>query len=83
MKRYNVPCIAYINKLDRMGANPYRVAGQLTSKLHHNAALLQLPIGLESKLEGIVDLVNQNAIYFKGDFGYSYCFFRRSDLELF
>ena len=69
MKRYNVPCIAFINKLDRAGANPYRVANQLVSKLHHNAALLQIPIGLENKLEGIIDLINQKAIYFRGDLG--------------
>jgi len=69
MKRYNVPCIAFINKLDRLGANPNRVVGQLRAKLKHNAAYLQLPIGLESKLEGIVDLINEKAIYFKGDQG--------------
>lgn len=69
MKRYNVPCLAFINKLDRMGANPYKVLSQLQNKLRHNAALLQLPIGLESDLKGIIDLINQKAIYFEGDFG--------------
>jgi len=69
MKRYNVPCIAFINKLDRMGSNPYRVLNQLRSKLNHNAAFLQLPIGLESNCKGIVDLITQQAIYFEGAYG--------------
>ncbi|XP_017888955.1 elongation factor G, mitochondrial [Ceratina calcarata] len=69
MKRYNVPCVAFINKLDRLGANHKRVLEQLAGKLHHNAAFLQLPIGLESKNEGIVDLIHQKALYFEGIFG--------------
>ena len=69
MKRYQVPAIAFINKLDRMGANPRRVLGQLRAKLKHNAAFLQLPIGTESETKGLVDLVNERAIYFRGAFG--------------
>ncbi|MCP4117839.1 MAG: elongation factor G [Desulfobacteraceae bacterium] len=69
MKRYEVPCIAFINKCDRSGANPYRVAGQLREKLGHNSVLLQIPIGLEDKLEGVVDLVTMKAYYFEGDNG--------------
>lgn len=69
MKRYNVPCLAFINKLDRQGANPKRVLSQLRSKLGHNTAFLQLPIGLENDLKGVVDLINQKAIYFEGNFG--------------
>lgn len=69
MKRYNVPCLAFINKLDRMNANPYRVLHQMRSKLNHNAAFIQLPIGVESDCKGIVDLVEEKALYFEGDFG--------------
>ncbi|KYQ58820.1 Elongation factor G, mitochondrial [Trachymyrmex zeteki] len=69
MKRYNVPCLAFINKLDRMGANPKRVLQQMRNKLHHNAAFVQLPIGLESNTKGIVDIITQKAIYFEGNFG--------------
>ncbi|XP_020286327.1 elongation factor G, mitochondrial [Pseudomyrmex gracilis] len=69
MKRYNVPCLAFINKLDRMGANPKRVLKELRSKLHHNAAFIQLPIGLEGNTKGVVDLISQKALYFEGNFG--------------
>jgi len=69
MKRYEVPCIAFVNKCDRSGANPIRVAGQLRNKLGHNSVLMQLPIGLEDKHEGIVDLVKMKAYYFEGDNG--------------
>lgn len=69
MKRYNVPCLAFINKLDRAGANPYRVLGQMRSKLNHNAAFIQLPIGVESDCKGIVDLVKQKALYFEDQLG--------------
>ena len=69
MKRYQVPCIAFVNKCDRSGANPYRVAKQLKDKLGHNPVLMQIPIGLEDKLEGVVDLVTMQAYYFEGDNG--------------
>jgi elongation factor G len=69
MKRYNVPCIAFINKCDRSGADPFRVIGQLRSKLGHNAVALQIPLGLEMDLQGIVDLISMKAFYFDGDNG--------------
>ena len=69
MKRYKVPCIAFINKCDRSGANPERVIAQLRSKLGHNAIALQLPIGLETDFTGVVDLVALKAYYFDGENG--------------
>ncbi len=66
MKRYRVPRIAFINKLDRSGANPFRVIDQLRSKLGHNAVAMQIPLGLESEFEGIIDLVGMKAIRFGG-----------------
>lgn len=71
MTRYKVPRIAFINKCDRTGANPFRVAQQLHDKLDLNAVMIQLPIGLESDLEGIIDLVSMKAVYFDGDQGES------------
>ena len=64
MDRYKVPRIAFINKCDRVGANPYRVVSQMREKLHLNAVLVELPIGLEDRLEGVVDLIRMKAIYF-------------------
>ena len=64
MKRYHVPRIAFVNKCDRTGANPYRVKQQLIDKLNLNAVLMQIPIGLEDRLQGVVDLVEMKAIYF-------------------
>ena len=69
MTRYRGPRIACINKCDRTGANPDRVTQQLRDKLDLNAVMVQLPIGLESDLEGVIDLVNMKAIYFDGDQG--------------
>ncbi len=69
MKRYKVPCIAFINKCDRSGANPFRVVAQLKDKLGHNAVAMQIPVGLEADHEGVVDLVTMKAIYFDGDNG--------------
>jgi len=69
MKRYRVPRIAFINKVDRTGANPFRVVQQLRSKLGHNAVAMQIPIGLEGDFQGIVDLVSMKAFYFEGENG--------------
>jgi elongation factor G len=69
MTRYNVPRIAFINKCDRTGANPEKVTGQLREKLELNAHMMQMPIGLENDLQGVIDLVLMKAVYFDGDNG--------------
>ncbi|EKD37077.1 MAG: hypothetical protein ACD_75C01269G0003 [uncultured bacterium] len=69
MTRYNVPRIAFINKCDRTGANPEKVTRQLREKLDLNAHLLQIPIGLESDLKGMIDLTTMKAVYFEGPNG--------------
>ena len=66
MRRYGVPRIAFVNKCDRAGANPLRVKEQLREKLKLNPVMLQLPIGLEDKFEGVVDLIQMKALYFSG-----------------
>jgi len=69
MKRYSVPRIAFINKMDRGGADPWRIVGQIREKLFLNAAAIQVPIGREDGLEGMVDLITMKAIRFSGDKG--------------
>ena len=69
LKRYKVPRIAFVNKLDRTGANPVKVRDQLVEKLGHNAVLMQIPIGLEGEHKGVVDLVTMKAVYFDGPDG--------------
>src|SRR5262245_43559545 len=69
LRRSNVPRIAFINKLDRVGANPYRVASQLRDKLKLHPVLIQMPIGLEDKHEGVIDLVEMQAFKFYGENG--------------
>ncbi|XP_074310778.1 elongation factor G-1, mitochondrial-like [Silene latifolia] len=69
MRRYEVPRVAFINKLDRMGADPWKVLNQARAKLRHHSAAVQVPIGLEEDFEGLVDLVKQKAYYFRGSSG--------------
>ncbi len=69
MKRYHVPRIAFINKMDRTGADPQRVCSELREKLHCEAVLLQLPIGAGETFEGMVDLITMQALYFDGGNG--------------
>jgi elongation factor G len=69
MKRYRVPRIAFINKMDRVGANPFRVVQSLREQLSLNALLLQYPIGSEDKFEGVIDLIEMAAYYFAGEKG--------------
>jgi len=66
MRRYRVPRLALINKLDRSGANPRRVVEGLREKLGHNAVAMQIPIGVEAEHNGVVDLVTMKAVRFEG-----------------
>ncbi len=69
MKRYHVPRLAFINKMDRTGANPQRVVQQVREKLECDAILMQLPIGKEDEFAGIIDLITMQAVYFDGNNG--------------
>ncbi|CAG8725935.1 15923_t:CDS:10 [Gigaspora margarita] len=69
MRRYNVPRISFINKLDRIGANPFNVIEQIRQKLKLTAAAVQIPIGLEDDLKGVIDLIKWKAIYNEGSRG--------------
>ncbi|MFA6624073.1 MAG: elongation factor G [Fibrobacteraceae bacterium] len=69
MRRYHVPRIAFVNKCDRSGANPLRVAKMLKEKLNHKPCVMEIPIGLESNLKGVVDLIKMKAYYFEGEDG--------------
>ncbi len=69
MKRYGVPRLAFINKCDRVGANPKSVCQQVQEKLGVTPVPLQIPIGLEANHKGVVDLINMRAVYFDGDNG--------------
>ncbi len=69
MTRYHVPRIAFVNKMDRTGADPVRVMNQLRDKLGHNAHMVAMPIGAEDKFQGVIDLVEMNANYYDGDNG--------------
>ena len=65
--RYNVPRIAFVNKMDRMGADFQRVVGELREKLRANACPIELPIGREDGFKGVVDLVNMKSVVWKDD----------------
>ncbi|MDA8793380.1 elongation factor G [Bacteriovoracaceae bacterium] len=69
MKRYKVPRLAFLNKMDRMGANAFNGVKSLREKLNHNAVLMQLPIGAEDNFQGVVDLVSKKAYFFDGNNG--------------
>ena len=69
MKRYRVPRIAFVNKMDRAGADPARVVAEMESKLGHVAVAMQIPIGSGDSLEGVIDLVRMKAVYFEGPQG--------------
>src|SRR5690606_35371426 len=69
MKRYQIPRLAFINKMDRTGANPFRVTEQLRNKLGAEAFMMQLPIGAEENFRGVIDLVEMKAYTFGGERG--------------
>ncbi len=69
MKRYHVPRLAFINKMDRTGSNPNRVVAQVKEKMDCDAILMQWPIGKEDNFLGVIDLVTMKAIYFDGNNG--------------
>jgi elongation factor G len=69
MKRYNVPRISFVNKMDRMGANPFRVVDMINKKLKIPAAAIQIPIGSEKEFEGVVDLIEMRSIRNEGQRG--------------
>lgn len=66
MRRYKVPRLAFINKMDRTGANPFEVMRQLHERLACNPVLMEYPIGKEQDFQGVVDLITREAIYFDG-----------------
>ena len=69
MKRYHVPRLAFVNKMDRTGADPQNVLEQMREKLNAQANLMQLPIGAGEDFEGIIDLITMKALYFDGEKG--------------
>ncbi|CAH6718469.1 elongation factor G, mitochondrial [[Candida] jaroonii] len=69
MRRYNVPRITFINKMDRMGANPFKAIEQINAKLKTPAAAIQVPIGAEADLKGVVNIIDRVAIYNEGSQG--------------
>jgi len=66
---YGVPHIFFINKMDRMGASFKGSLESIFKKLTHNAVAIQIPIGLEANFKGVIDLIDQKALYFEGDYG--------------
>lgn len=69
MRRYNVPRISFINKMDRMGANPFKAIDQINQKLKISACAMQVPIGSEDTFNGVIDLIRMKAIYNEGPKG--------------
>jgi elongation factor G len=67
--RYKVPRMVFVNKMDRTGADFLKVYGQIKDRLKANAAPIQLPIGAEGELSGIIDLVKNKALIYKDDLG--------------
>jgi len=69
MRRYGVPRLAFVNKLDRLGASPWKAIESIRKILRQNCAAVQIPIGAESEFKGVVDIIRMRAYYFEGDDG--------------
>jgi elongation factor G len=69
MKRYNVPRVSFVNKMDRAGANPWKAVEGINQKLKIPAAAVQIPIGAENEFKGVVDLIRMKALYSEGQNG--------------
>ena len=69
MRRYNIPRLSFVNKMDRMGANPFKAVDQINQKLRIHAAAVQVPIGSEDTFQGVVDIIRMKAIYNEGEKG--------------
>jgi elongation factor G len=69
MMRYHVPRIIFVNKLDRMGANPFNAIQAVREKLGLTVAAVQIPIGSDDRLRGLVDIIHRKAYYFDGQNG--------------
>ena len=70
MRRYHVPRISFVNKMDRTGANPWKAIDGINQKLKMPAAAVQVPIGEESDFKGVVDLIRMKAVYNEGERGF-------------
>ena len=66
MKRYNIPRLSFVNKMDRAGANPFKAVDQISQKLRLPAAAVQVPIGVEDEFKGVVDLIEMKSSYSEG-----------------
>ena len=69
MRRYNVPRVSFVNKMDRAGANPWKAIEGINQKLKLPAAAIQIPIGMEDEYKGNVDLIRMKAVYSEGENG--------------
>src|SRR5262249_10572189 len=69
MRRYDVPRISFINKMDRMVADPWRVIKQMKERIKMTVAAIHVPIGSEANFKGVVDLIHMKALYNEGPRG--------------
>src|SRR5688572_15787086 len=65
--RYKVPRVAFINKVDRVGADPDRCVSQIKDRLRANPIVIQLPIGLEDSFKGVIDLIKMKSLVWHGE----------------